>query len=147
MTSYRQIYYHIVFETNGRADVLIKEHQDALYKYIWGIIKENNCVLYRINGVGDHIHILCDLHPMISLGNLVRDVKAGSSKWIKQSGYFPNFKSWRDGYAAFTCSYLDKDKVINYINNQEEHHRKISFVDELKTLLKDNNIQYDNRYL
>jgi putative transposase len=80
-----------------------------------GIIRNKNCFLYRINGMEDHLHILCDLHPTIALADYVRDIKTSSSIWLKHPGKFPEFKGWADGYAALTYGWRDKEKIASYI--------------------------------
>lgn len=147
MSTFRQIYYQIVFSTKHRKPVLVEQYDEQLYKYIWGIVKNKNCRLYRINGMPDHIHLFIDLHPSVSLSNLVKDVKIASNQWIKQSGLFPDFEEWQRGYGAVTYSEKDKQAVINYIKNQKEHHRRESFEDEYKNLLKANGIEFDEKYL
>jgi REP element-mobilizing transposase RayT len=122
-------------------------HKKELYGYIWGIVKNKNCVLFQINGIENHIHILSDLHPSISLANYIKDIKVSSSIWIKQSGKFPKFRGWAEGYGAFTVAYRNKQTVINYIKRQEEHHEKISFEKEYIHLLKEHGLNYDERYL
>lgn len=92
MSSYRQILYHIVFRTKDSLKTLNLENSEELYKYIWGIIKSRDGVLYRINGMEDHIHILSDLHPSIALADYVRDIKTASSIWLKASGKFQKFE-------------------------------------------------------
>lgn len=147
MSTYTQIYYHIVFSTKERARVFTAIKREALFRYIWGILKNNKSHLYRINGVEDHIHILASLHPTVCLANLVKDIKTGTSKWIKENNVFPEFTRWRDGYSAFTVSHSDKDAVIEYIKNQEEHHRRLPFRDELRQLLAKYGIEFDEKYL
>lgn len=147
MSTFRQIYYQIVFSTKHRKPALLDEHEEQLYKYIWGIVKNKNCRLYRINGMPDHIHLFIDLHPSVSLSNFVKDIKIASNGWIKQSGLFPDFEDWQSGYGAFTYSEKDKDEVINYIKNQKEHHKHESFEDEYKNLLRANGIEFDEKYL
>ncbi|SKB75157.1 REP element-mobilizing transposase RayT [Soonwooa buanensis] len=147
MSTFRQIYYQIVFSTKHRKPALDIEHEEELYKYIWGILKNNNCKLYRINGMPDHIHIFTDLHPSIALSDLVRDIKVASNLWMKQSGLFPEFEEWQSGYGAFTYSENEKDAVINYIKNQKTHHQKENFETEYKNLLKDNGIEFDDKFL
>ncbi|PQA97686.1 REP element-mobilizing transposase RayT [Chryseobacterium piscicola] len=147
MSTFRQIYYQIVFSTKHRKPVLVEAHEDQLYKYIWGIVKNKNCRLYRINGMPDHIHLFVDLHPSMSLSNFVKDIKIASNSWIKQSGLFPDFEEWQSGYGAFTYSEKDKDAVINYIKNQKDHHKHESFEDEYKNLLRANGIEFDEKYL
>lgn len=147
MSTYRQIFYQVVFGTKNRKQSIAKTHDEELYKYISGIIKNKNCKLYCINGVEDHIHIMSDLHPSISLADYVKEIKVASSIWMKESGRFPAFEGWQDGYGAFTYSVREKGMIINYIKNQKEHHRSESFYDEYKHLLVDNGIEFDERYL
>lgn len=147
MSTFRQIYYQIVFSTKHRKSVLNIEHEDELYKYIGGIVKNKNCKLYRINGMPDHIHLFIDLHPSVSLSSLVKDIKVSTNLWIKQSGLFPDFEEWQSGYGAFTYSEREKNMIINYIKNQKEHHKNESFEDEYKNLLKSNGIEFDEKYL
>ncbi|OYT14408.1 MAG: transposase [Bacteroidetes bacterium 4572_114] len=146
MASYRQIYYHIVFGTKYRQKTIPDEHCDKLYKYIWGIIKNKNCKLYRINGSLDHLHIMSDLHPSIALADYLRTIKTSSSIWLKTQPEFPRFIGWAEGYAAFTISHSDRHRVIEYIKNQKEHHKKESFPVEYKRLLKEFDVDFDEKY-
>jgi len=146
MSSYRQVLYHLIFRTKDSRKALVQEHSRELYAYVMGIIKNKNCFLYRINGMEDHLHILCDLHPTIALADYMRDIKTSSSIWLKQSGKFPEFDGWADGYAALTYSWRDKDMIVNYIKNQQEHHKKESFKDELRKLLIEHGIEVDERF-
>lgn len=145
--SYRQILYQTVFCTKYRKPTIAEAHCTDLYRYIWGIVKNKNCVLFRINGVEDHIHLLTDLHPTIALADFVKDIKVGSSLWMKESGLFPDFEGWSEGYGAFTYSIRERDKIINYIKNQKEHHKKVLFPDEYTALLDEHGVTYDERYL
>ena len=147
MTSYRQILYHITFHTKNSEKVLHNFGNDELFKYIWGVMKNKNCKLFRINGVEDHVHIVCDLHPSVALANLVKDIKVASSKWIKEQGFYPYFTNWAESYGAFTLSIKEKDSVIKYVMNQQEHHRKESFRDEFIRFLKENDVKFDEKYL
>ena len=147
MTSYIQIIYHIVFRTKHHHPTLPPEHKKELYMYIHGIIKNKNCHLYRINGVENHIHILTDLHPSIALADFMKDIKVASSLWLKKSGKFTKFVGWSEGYGAFTCSNRDKNTIIEYIKNQEEHHKKISSREEYISLLKEHGVEFDEKYL
>jgi REP element-mobilizing transposase RayT len=146
MASYRQILYHIIFRTKDSKSCLVEEHCSELYAYIIGIIKNKNCFHYQINGIEDHIHILCDLHPSIALADYLRDIKTSSSIWLKQTGKFPAFEGWADGYAALTYSWKDKDMIVKYIKNQKEHHKSINFDDELRRLLKDYGVEVNEKY-
>ncbi len=146
MSTHRQIFYQIVFGTKERKATLETAHEDELYKYIWGIIKNKNCKLHRINGMADHIHIFSDLHPSISLSEYVKDIKVASNLWMKESGKFPAFAGWQEGYGAFTYSAKEKDIIINYVKNQKEHHKTESFYDEFRRLLIENEIEFDEKY-
>ena len=145
--SYRQILYHIVFGTKHRQLTITEEHSKELYSYIWGIVKNKNGKLFRINGVEDHIHILSDLHPSIALADFIKDIKISSAIWMKNSGNFPNFDAWAEGYGAFTCSVKERQRIIDYIINQKEHHKTIDFLEEFKLLLAEHEIEFDERYL
>lgn len=142
MGTYRQIFYHIVFGTKQRSPVINEKNESELYRYIWGILKNKNCKLYRINGMPDHIHIFCDLHPSVSLSNLIKDIKVATNLWMKESGLFPEFDGWQEGYGAFTSSVKEKETTINYIKNQKEHHKHESFEDEFKKLLAEHTIEF-----
>ena len=147
MSTYRQIFYQIVFSTKNRNPTIAKSHDEELYKYIGGIVENKKCKLYRINGIEDHIHILSDLHPTVCLSDYVKEIKVASSLWMKESSKFPEFDGWQDGYGAFTYSIREKDMIINYIKNQKEHHKTETFYDEYKRLLVENGIAFDEKYL
>lgn len=145
--SYKQIYYHIIFGTKNRQPTLTEKHCTTLYRYIYGIIQKKHCKLYRINGIEDHIHLFSDLHPSIALADYIKDIKVASSQWMKACGRFPDFRGWQDGYGAFTYSFSERDKIINYVKNQKIHHQKENFHDEFKRLLIENGIEFDEKYL
>lgn len=147
MSTYRQIFYQLVFSTKNREATLVEEHREELYKVIWGIIQRRQCKLYRIGGMEDHLHIFSDLHPSLSLADYIKAIKQGSSNWIKESGLFPAFGGWQDGYGAFTYNSKEKQAVIDYVKTQKEHHRKEAFYEEYKRLLTENGIVFDEKYL
>lgn len=147
MGSYRQIFYQIVFGTKYRRPTIDEKHCRELYQYISGVIQNNNCKLYRINGIEDHIHIFSDLHPTICLSDYIKDIKVASSIWMKNSGRFQKFEAWQEGYGAFTYSIREKDMIINYVKNQKQHHKQETFYDEFKRLLMENGIEFDEKYL
>jgi REP element-mobilizing transposase RayT len=147
VATYTQIIYHIVFATKNRERVLTRPRREDLFRYVWGIVKNHDSHLFRINGVEDHIHILTSLHPTVTLADLVKAVKTGSSKWIKEENVFPQFSHWQEGYGAFTHSIREKDPLIKYIKNQEAHHRGMDFLDEYRKLLKDADVEFDEKYL
>ena len=146
MSSYRQLLYHLVFRTKDSLPAIKQDHVNELYAYITGIVKHKNSHLYRINGVENHLHILTDLHPSIAPADFMREVKVSSSLWMKSSDLFPSFKGWAVGYGSFTCSYMDKDRLIEYIKNQKEHHKKMTFEEEYRILLFEHGITPDERF-
>jgi putative transposase len=147
MSTFTQIFYHIVFSTKDRRPCLIETERERLLRYIWGVIKNRNCHLYRINAVADHLHIFSDLHPSVCLADLIKDIKTSSNKWIKENRIFPLFSSWQDNYAAFTHSFADKNRLIEYIKSQNEHHKRVDFREELIALLKEMGVEYNDKYL
>ena len=147
MSTYTQVLYQIVFSTRKRKPSLYKENRDKLYKHIWGTLKYKNCHLYRINGIEDHVHIITHIHPTVTLASLVKDIKLSSSFMIKQKLLFPSFNGWQNGYAAFTYSISEKNRLIEYVKNQETHHKKMSYKEELIRLLKEHEIEYNEKYL
>jgi putative transposase len=146
MSSYRQLLYHLVFRTKDSTPSIKQDNVDQLYAYISGIIKNKNSHLYRINGIENHLHIITDMHPSIALADFMREVKASSSLWMKNSGLFPSFIGWAEGYGSFTCSYTDLGRLIDYVKNQQEHHLKKSFEDEYKSLLNESGVKIDERF-
>lgn len=147
MSTYAQLLYQIVFSTKNRNPVLIKSNRIELFKYIRGIFESKKCLLYQINGVEDHLHILTGVHPSISVSNLVKDIKIASSRFIQDNNLFPAFKGWQVGYGAFTYHINSKEALSFYIEDQEEHHKKISFREEYIALMKEHNIEFEEKYL
>jgi REP element-mobilizing transposase RayT len=147
MSTFTQILYQIVYSTKYREKTLHAENRKELYKYIWGILKNNKCHLYQVGGVEDHIHIITHLHPSVALADLVKDIKLASSDYIKTEKLFSNFNGWQGGYAAFTYSIEAKENLIRYVKNQEEHHKTKTFIEELKQLLIEYKIEFDEKYL
>jgi REP element-mobilizing transposase RayT len=139
--SYTQILYHIVLRTKWSEKSISQQNVSSLYKYILGIIRNKKGILYRINGIEDHIHILSDLHPTVALADYIKDIKVSSSLWMKASTDFPDFKGWSEGYSAFTYSFKEKTTLINYIKNQQEHHKNENSDDEQRRLLKEYGIE------
>lgn len=146
MSSYHQLLYHIIFRTKNSCDSLSQYHIKSLFAYIHGICKHKECYLFRINGTENHIHMLCDIHPSIAIADFMRDMKSSTSIWMKKSGLFPQFDGWADGYAALTYGWRDKDMIINYIKGQQEHHRKITFEEELRKVLQEQGVEINEAY-
>ena len=146
MSAYRQILYHIIFRTKNSEKTINQTHSADLYKFIWGVIKNKKCVLLRINGMEDHLHILSDLHPSVALADYIRDIKVSSTRWMKESGFFPCFKGWGIKYCALTYSIKERDVIINYIKNQQEHHKHESFQDEIIRIFKEYGIDLEEKW-
>ncbi len=147
MATYTQILYHIIFGTKNRNATLDIDQHNQLYKYIFAVIKGHKSFTYKVGGHCDHVHILSSLHPSVALADMIKDIKLSCSSWIKKERIFPSFSGWQDGYGAFTCSWQDKDRIIGYIHNQEEHHRHKTFEEEFKKMLERAGVEYDEKYL
>ena len=145
--TYSQIYIHIIFTVKGRENLINKKHQEELHKYITGIISKRQQKLLAIYANPDHIHLLVSLKPNITISDLVRDIKAGSSKFINDNRWINGKFNWQEGFGAFSYSRSQIDTVINYIANQELHHKKTSFKEEYIGFLKTYEIDYDENYL
>ncbi len=145
--SYTQLLYQIVFSTKFREPSLHESRQRDLYAYIYGLLKNKNCHIYRIGGVEDHLHIVTHIHPTIAIANLVKDIKLASSDWIKRNNIFEDFAGWQDGYGAFTYGITAKNNLIEYVKNQKEHHKNIDFIDEFKKLLMEHQVEFDEKHL
>ena len=145
--SYMCLYYHIVFSTKQRRPFLTEEKIHNLSSYMGGILRNIKGTLLEANGMSDHVHLAVSLHQDHSHSEVVRKIKGSSSRWIHQNEPdLQNFQ-WQEGYSAFTISYSGLEKVISYIRNQQEHHRKITFEEELLSLLKKHKIQFDPEYV
>lgn len=145
--SYLQLLYHIVFRPKNSTPVIPIEHEEKLYRYIWGYIKGNGGILYRIGGMPDHIHLFVQIPPTISISDFMRGLKTSSSMFLSNHAEeFPKFQGWGKSYCAITHSALEKEKIINYIKGQKEHHKKVSFHDELLNILRECSIDVDMRY-
>jgi putative transposase len=145
--TYTQLHIQAVIAVQHRACVIQAEWEDELYKYITGIIKNHGHKLLAINGMPDQVHIFFGLRPSQSISDLMQDIKADSSKWINQKGFVKSKFSWQAGYGAFSYSKSHVNNVIEYINNQKMHHRKISFKKEYLDLLKKFEINYNEDYI
>ena len=144
--TYIQIHIHFVFAVKFRQYLIQNNWKEELYKYISGIIQNNNHKLIIINGMPDHIHILIGMRPTQSISNLMKDVKQFSSKWINEKKFINGRFEWQEGYGAFSYSKSQLKNVINYIENQEEHHRKKTFLEEYKETLDKFEVAYELKY-
>ena len=128
--SHIKLLYHIVIRTKYSAWAINEEHEADLYKYMNAIASARKSLVYCINGMPDHVHILISISPEISISEFMMVLKSETSKWMKKSGFFPQFVGWGSGYAAFTYNESRRYSVARYIANQKPHHRKQSFKDE-----------------
>ncbi len=144
--SYTKLIYHIVFRTKYSKNTIPEQHEKELYAYILGIINNKNSKLYRIGGMPNHIHLVVDIHPTIAVSDFMKELKEYSSKWLSKNQNFPNFEGWAVSFAAFTYNLNDKQKVIDYVINQKEHHKTVSFEEEYRQFLIENGIEIDERY-
>lgn len=136
--------FHIVINTLRRELTIPDETSEHMYRYITAIVKSKDCKLFRINGIGNRIHMLVGLSSSVALGDLVRDIKQGSSKWAKQQVYFPRFRGWGKEYGAFSCSIRDMDAIINYINNQRIHHDTRTFEQEYCDMIERSGLEWND---
>lgn len=143
--SHTHFLYHIVFATKDRLPLIQPGWETELYSYMSGIVKNCGGRSLEINGMPDHGHLLTRLTPTIKFSDFMRELKSGSSRWVKQN-HDPKF-SWQRRYGAFTVSESAADAVRKYIREQKEHHRRQTFEDEYKSLLTKHNIEFDDRYL
>ncbi len=145
--TYTQIHIHAVFAVQNRECIIKNYWKDELFKYITGIIRNHGHKLLVINGMPDHIHILFGMRPTQSLSDLLQDIKGDSSKWINGEKFVRGRFSWQEGYGAFSYSKSLLPQVIQYIESQEEHHKKMTFLEEYKEFLDAFEVEYDERYV
>ena len=145
--SYISSFFHCVFSTKERQPLISAGLQERLWPYLGGIARENQMTAVEIGGVADHVHILLSLPSTFPLAKALQLIKGGSSKWVHDT--FPEHRlfGWQVKYGAFSVSVSQLDKTIQYIKNQAEHHRRMTFHDEFVALLKKHRIAYDERYL
>ena len=145
--SYVSSYSHRVFSTKARRPLITAQLRERLWPFLSGIARENRMKALSIGGVADHVHILLSLPATMPIAKAMQLIKGGSSKWVHET--FPDERlfAWQTKYGAFSVSVSQLDRIIRYIENQEEHHRKMSFQEEFIALLKRHNVEYDDRYL
>lgn len=142
--SHQVLLYHIIFRTKGSVLALDERQELKLYAYINGLCINKGCKLYRVGGMPDHIHMLVSIPTKYSLSEFMKVLKVETNKWIKESNLFPLFTGWGRGYAVFTYSMSEKQTVFNYIVNQKNHHKHISFTNEFHDTLKSFGINPDD---
>ena len=145
--SLSKLYVHIIYHIKHEEAYIRTEVEHELYAYIGSIIKQSNSIPIVVNGTENHLHVLCIMSKNISLAQLVEDVKRNSSRWIKTKGdHYKNF-AWQGGYAGFSVSQSKLETTYRYIENQKEHHKKMSFKEEYILFLKEYGIEYNDGYL
>jgi len=147
MSTYTNLLFHVIYSTRCRKPTIDPIWQDELYGYIGGILRDNRGVLLKAGGIEDHIHLFAKLPPTIAVSDMLRLVKANTSKWINDAKKPRRTFEWQPGYAAFSVSESQVGAVESYIANQREHHQKRTFKEEFLLLLKKHGIEYDSRYV
>lgn len=145
--TYTQIYIHVVFAVKGRENIIPGENKNELYKYITGIVTNQKQKLLAINGMPDHIHLLIGLKPTIALSDLIRDIKANSSRFINEKRWIRGKFEWQHGFGAFSYSHSQLTTIINYIRHQEEHHKTKTFKEEYLEFLNRYEIDFKQEYI
>ena len=145
--TYTQLNIHAVFSVKGRENLLSLNVRNELFPYISGIVKNTGNFLLAVNGYKDHVHLFFELNPANCISTIMEQVKSNSSKWINEKKFMPGKFCWQTGYAAFSYSRSQRDSVIQYIVNQEQHHRKTTFREEYLNFLEKFKMEYDMRYL
>jgi putative transposase len=145
--TYHQIYLQIVFAVKYRNAVIDKSWKNQLFGVMGNLINEANCKTIIVNGVEDHVHCFLGLKPVVSVSELMKTVKAKSSKYINDHSLTPRKFEWQEGYGVFSYRQSDLDIIFKYVQNQEEHHKTRSFRDEYLELLKEFKVTYDEQYI
>jgi len=145
--TFTQVYLQFVFAVQDRISLIRPEWKDELYKYISGIVQNNNHKLIAINGIPNHLHVFVGYKPHQLIPDLLQNIKGSSSKWINEKRFTRGRFSWQTGYGAFSYSHSQVDSVVKYIMHQEEHHKKKTFREEYIELLQQFKIEYDKRYI
>lgn len=143
-STYTSLHYHLVFSTKDRGNFIAPEWRGELHRYMGGVVRGLDGIAEGVGGVADHVHLLVSLKPTHCLSDFMRELKKSSSAWTQAKD---RAFGWQDGYSAFSVSATGKQGVLNYIANQEEHHRVKSFREELVELLDRAGITYNPKYL
>jgi putative transposase len=145
--TYSQIHIQAVFAVQNRECIIRNSWKEELYKYISGIVQNNNHKILSINGMPDHIHILFGLRPSQSVADLIQDVKGSSARWINDKKLVHSKFSWQEGYGAFSYSKAEVPAIIQYIINQTDHHKRKTFSEEYYELLQEFEVDFDDRFI
>ena len=145
--SYSQIYIQIVIVVSRRANLLHEPWREDVFKYISGIITNKGQKSIIVNGVENHVHILVGLRPSMRLSDLVRDIKNNTTNFINSKRFIRGKFSWQEGYGAFSYAHSQLESVYKYIENQEAHHKRLTFKEEYYNFLKDYEVNFEDKYL
>jgi len=146
-STYSQIYIHLIFAVKGRRSLIHSSWEEELYKYTTGIIQNKGQKLLAINGIADHIHVLIGMKPVCCISDLVREIKKSTYELVNKEKFSKYKFQWQEGYGAFSCSHSSIKNVIEYIQNQKEHHRKKTFKEEYVSFLSHYNVPFQPEYL
>jgi putative transposase len=142
--AYAQNLIHVVFSTKNRQNLIPVDLRPRLRAYIVGICDNFGVLVHAVGGTGDHLHLLLQIPPVLSLSKVILTIKSNSSRWARQEG--AKFL-WQDGYGAFSVSHSVRSTVVKYIENQEAHHKKMSFEEEFVALLKKHGVEFESKYV
>ena len=145
--SLSKIYIHLIFHIKTTSPLIRIDDLERVHSYIGQLVNTTGCKEIRVGGMGDHVQILFLLSRDTTISHIVEEVKRNSSRWIKSVGSHYRMFAWQNGYGAFSVSQSVVSKTLDYINNQQEHHKKRSFKDEYKSFLESYNVQYDENYV
>ncbi|MFI4937058.1 MAG: IS200/IS605 family transposase [Candidatus Berkiellales bacterium] len=145
--SFRSHYFHLIWSTKNRANCITDEIKPRLYAFMGGIVKNHGASLVKIGGTSNHVHLLIVAKTLDKFTYLMRDLKSKSSSWVHESFPQHRYFAWQEGYASFSVSFSSYEAVKNYIENQEEHHKKFSFEEEFLLILKKHNMKFDDRFV
>jgi REP element-mobilizing transposase RayT len=146
-TTFSNLLYHVVYSTKYRHPSITPDIKDNLYSYLGGIIRQHDGILLAAGGMPDHVHMLAKFSPRLAVADVLRDVKAGSSKWVNEQGLGRGRFEWQTGYGAFSVSFSHVDAVREYLANQAEHHRVTTFREEFLAMLRRHQIEFDEQYV
>ena len=145
--TYTQLYIRIIFAVKGRESFIPKQHKEALHRYITRIITHQKQTVIQINSMPDHVDILVGITPDVAISDLVRDIKANSSKWINRKRWVVGRFEWQSGFGAFSYAHSQLDRVVDYIKNPESHHSDRTFRAEYLEFLARLDVPYNPEYV
>ena len=145
--TYTRLIIHAIFSTKDRIPYLLQDRRDHVFAYMGGILRAMDCESLHINGVADHVHMLFRIAASQPIADILQKVKGNTTKWAHEDRVLHRAFAWQRGYAAFSVSESNVEKVYQYVANQDVHHRHVSFQDELRAFLKQHGIEFDERYL